>query len=719
MRVSNVAIALGVALALVLVLALACLEYATRPVKLVLPRAERVSDSRAHLLDRRGEVVQTVRMDARQRRAEWISLEGISPAFLATVLRAEDQRFYSHSGVDGLAVLHAVWQNMRPASSGAKRGASTISMQLAGHLLHLQNPGVHSGARRSVLEKLAQMRAAWSLERSSGKQEILEAYLNTVSFRGELQGVAAASRGLFGKHPNGLNQRESAVLASLLSTPQAASAVVAKRACRLLGGECEPLLMPVAYLNRPQSFAEHDQLAPHLGVKLRPQLTAGSVLRTTLDARVQRLARSHLEEQLRELQDQRVEDGAVVVLDNISGDVLAYVGSSGKLSGAEHVDSAMSLRQAGSTLKPFLYGLAIEQRRLTAASLLDDSALAIATADAQYLPRNYGHDFKGWVSVRRALASSLNVPAVRTLALLDPDDFVQRLRDVGLPSVSQDAGYYGYSLALGSAEVRLLDLTNAYRTLANQGMASSVRFTRQPGPQAVRVMTAGSVQIVNDILADNEARSLAFGLDSALRLPFRVSAKTGTSKDMRDNWAIGFSRDFTVGVWVGNASGRPMKGVSGVSGAAPVWRAIMLGLHDLEAQTGTPLLLDPLVKRMAVQFVGVSEPSRDELFLVGTQMSEVKLAQALVSNAPLQGHIVQPLNGAIYSMDPDIPLSRQVLMLKQQAGSGRWEMDGKLLSAKPRQAWKLEPGRHRLVLRGNTGKLLDEVRFEVREPTRL
>ncbi len=704
---------------LAFVLGLGWLEHATCPPPLTLPRVENVSDSKAKLLDRRGEILQTVRMDLRQRRAEWVSLDGMSPAFLSTVLRAEDQRFYSHSGVDGVAIVHAVWQNLRRNSSGTKRGASTLSMQLAGQLVRAQTPAASSSNRRSVQEKLMQMRAAWALERTASKKEILEAYLNTVSFRGELQGIAAASRGLFGKHPNGLNQRESAVLASLLSTPQASSAMVAKRACRLLANDCEPLLMPVTYLNRPQSFAEHDQLAPHVGVRLREQLNAGSTLATTLDARVQRMAHMHLQEQLRELQEQRVEDGAVVVLDNASGDVLAYVGSSGKLSSAEHVDAAMALRQAGSTLKPFLYGLAIEQKRLTAASLLDDSSLAIATADAQYLPRNYGNDFKGWVSVRRALASSLNVPAVRTLALLDPDDFVQRLRDVGLQSVSQDAGYYGYSLALGSADVRLLDLTNAYRTLANHGMVSAVRFTQQLRPQAQRVMNAGSAQIVNDILADNEARALAFGLDSALRMPFRVSAKTGTSKDMRDNWALGFSRDFTVGVWVGNASGRPMKGVSGVSGAAPVWRAIMLGLHSLQAQHQTALPVSLLVQRTAVQFVGISESSRDELFLHGTEMNEVKLAQAGLSQGAGAGHIVQPLPGAIYSMDPDIPLSRQLLMLKQQAGTGRWEMDGKLLGSQQRQAWQLTPGRHHLVLRANNGKMLDEVRFEVREPARL
>jgi penicillin-binding protein 1C len=709
------------AASLALLLGLLWMEQGTRPPELSLSRAEDARQSNARLLDRNGLVLQSVRMNPHQRRAEWTALADISPALLAAVLRAEDQRFHTHSGVDILAMLHATWQNMMREPHSPRRGASTLTMQLAGHVMRAQDEGRGAGLRRSIPEKITQMRAAWILERHTSKQEILESYLNTVSFRGELQGVAAASRGLFGKHPRGLNQRESAVLASLLSAPQAASAVVARRACRLIGPECDPMLMPVSYLNRPQSFAEFDQLAPHVGIKLRAQLVPGHALTTTLDARVQRLATSTLLEHLRELQGQRVEDGAVVVLDNASGEVLAYVGSSGDFSSAEHVDAAMSLRQAGSTLKPFLYGLAIEQKRLTAASLLDDSSLAIATADAQYLPRNYGNDFKGWVSVRRALAASLNVPAVRTLALLNPDDFVHRLRAVGLQSVSQEADHYGYSLALGSADVRLLDLTNAYRTLANQGLYSAVRFTAQSAGRPVRVMAAGSAQIVSDILADNEARAVAFGLDSALRLPFLAAAKTGTSKDMRDNWALGYTRDFTVGVWVGNASGRPMKGVSGVSGAAPVWRAVMLGLHSLQAQPHTPTALDSQVQRNEVRFVGVSEPPRQELFLAGTHLQEVTLAH--VSTAPrgssLPGQIVQPLNGAIYSMDPDIPLSRQVLLLKQQSHAGRWEMNGKRLGESLRQKWGLVPGKHHLVLRGRKGEALDQVRFEVREPTRL
>ena len=226
---------------------------------------------------------------------------------------------------------------------------------------------------------------------------------------------------------------------------------------------------------------------------------------------------------------------------------------------------------------------------------------------------------------------------------------------------------------------------------------------------------------MNDILSDNEARALAFGLDSALRLPFLAAAKTGTSKDMRDNWALGYTRDFTVGVWVGNASGRPMKGVSGVSGAAPVWRAVMLGLHSMQGQPHTPAALDAQVQRHEVRFIGVSEPARQELFLAGTRLEEVKLAH--VATAPhessLPGHIVQPLNGAIYSMDPDIPLTRQVLMLKQQSAAGRWEMNGKLLGGSLRQPWRLAPGKHHVVLRGRKGEALDQVRFEVREPTRL
>ncbi len=214
--------------------------------------------------------------------------------------------------------------------------------------------------------------------------------------------------------------------------------------------------------------------APHLARQLLTR--AGTSVHSTLDAPLQRFAAETLRNRLAALAERNVEDGAVIVLDNASGEVLAYVGSSGDLSGAAAVDGAAALRQPGSTLKPFLYGVAIDQRWLTAASLLDDAPLALATPTGLYVPQNYERDFKGVVSVRSALAASLNVPAVRTLQLVGVERFRQALQSFGLSSVKHDGEYYGYGLALGGGDTSLLTLTNAYRALANGGVWSPVRL---------------------------------------------------------------------------------------------------------------------------------------------------------------------------------------------------------------------------------------------------
>jgi membrane carboxypeptidase/penicillin-binding protein PbpC len=261
------------------------------------------------------------------------------------------------------------------------------------------------------------------------------------------------------------------------------------------------------------------------------------------------------------------------------------VGSSGDLSDAQEVDGVTAMRQAGSTLKPFLYAQALAERRLTAASLLDDSAASISTAAGLYIPQNYDHQFKGWVSTRTALGASLNVPAVRALVMVSPEAMARTLKAAGLP-LRESGDYYGYSLALGSAEVPLLGLANAYRTLANGGRYAPVRWMPAAALPSVQAIDPTAAFIVGDILSDPNARARTFGTDSILATRMWTAVKTGTSKDMRDNWAVGWSSRYTVGVWVGNASGAPMHDVSGTSGAAPVWAAVMRHLHQKVPEGG-------------------------------------------------------------------------------------------------------------------------------------
>lgn len=664
------------------------------------------------ILDRRGEVLHRLRSDDSIRRGQWAGLAEVSPALRTAIVLSEDKRFWEHSGVDWQAVPAAAWATLWNERT---RGASTITMQLAG-LLDEDLRRAPGG--RTVAQKLGQTVAAKRLESGWRKDQILEAYLNLVPLRGELVGIDALARTLFGKAAHGLDAREAAVTAALVRAPNAPRAHVTRRACGVLkamqgSADCEALDMLVTSALDRKAFAASEGIAPHLARMLVREAPKQPRIVSTLRADVQRFALQSLQQHLRELRGRNVEDGAVVVLDNASGDVLAWVGSSGDLSRAAEVDGVTAPRQAGSTLKPFLYAQAIAERRLTAASLLEDAPAHIPTAAGLYIPQNYDHQFKGWVSLRTALGASLNVPAVRTLVMVSPEAFQRQLRAAGLP-LREGGDHYGYSLALGSAEVPLLGLANAYRTLANQGRFSEPRWRKGAVARGTRpAIDPAAAFIVGDILADGNARARTFGTDSMLATRFWTAVKTGTSKDMRDNWAIGFSERYTVGVWVGNAGGAAMHDVSGTSGAAPVWAAVMRHLHQQERSRAPRPPAGVL--QQAVDFDARLVADRSEWFIAGTQQARIALATPERSAAPRSARIVAPVDGTILALDPDIPPQRQRLELRASGGNGlRWRVDGREFARGPQAGWLPWPGRHLLQLVDAQGQVLDEVRVEVR-----
>lgn len=661
--------------------------------------------SEAWLRDRNGRLLDAERVDFKVRRLKWTELDGIAPLLRDTVITAEDRRFRDHDGVDWVALAAVARDRL---SGKRSRGASTLSMQLAAFLA----PDFARPGARTWRDKVRQMRAARALEQHWSKDEILEAYLNLAGFRGEAQGVGAAALTLFGKSPAALSADDALLLTALLPAPQASAAEIARRACRI-GQRADCLSLQagaVAMLGPARRLALDPGLAPHLAVKLLTQ--PGMTVATTLDLDVQRMAAAALARQLRGLGASRVRDGAVVVVDNASGDVLAYVGGVGGESTAAAVDGADAYRQAGSTLKPFLYAQAMEKGWLTPASMIDDSPVQLDTASGLYVPQNYDRSFKGLVSARTALAGSLNVPAVRTLLLTGVESFRDRLWDTGYRGLTEDGDYYGFSLALGSAEVTLLQQANAYRALANGGRFSALRIRPDDADGKPRqVFTPQAAFLAADMMADPGARAVTFGLDSALRLPFWAAVKTGTSKAMRDNWCIGFSDRFTVAVWVGNLEGDPMRAVSGTSGAAPVWRDVMLGLH--RDRPGRRPTAPPGVEHRRVTFAGGVEPARAEWFLKGT-------GQAALAAAPPQSRrprIAQPVTGAVYAIDPDIPMDRQRIRVAT-AGA----IEGHMLLLDKRDLGPADgqplvmagPGRHRLLLVDAAGKAVDQVLFSVR-----
>jgi penicillin-binding protein 1C len=664
------------------------------------------------LLDRHGEILHELRTDKNRRRLDWTSLKEISPPLKETVIQAEDKRFYHHGGVDYSSIGAALIQGL---TSESLRGASTITMQLASIVDNELQP---KKGKRSIWQKERQILNAWEIEKKWSKAEIFEAYLNLVTFRGELQGIAASSRALFGKDPHGLDRSEALILASLIRSPNATAAEVSPRAFQLnkmmkwgvKGDDVHSKVRQVFW--GPHFLRPQAALAPHVARQLLRGRPNGCTVTCTLDSKIQRFAIDRMAHHLFSLRSQNVKDGAILIVENSTGDVLAYASYSGEPSYSRFLDGVQAKRQAGSTLKPFLYGLAFDQRILTPASLLDDSPLDIAVINGIYQPRNYDSQFKGSITSRIALASSLNVPAVKTLSLVGIEPFLNKLRQLGIKGLNESGDFYGPSLALGSADVSLWELTNAYRCLANEGGWNELHFIPEEkrSIQKKRIFSKEATFLISDILSDREARSATFGLENPLSTRFWTAVKTGTSKDMRDNWCIGYSRKYTVGVWTGNFSGEPMWNVSGITGAAPIWVEIMDFLHrDIPSIRREAL---PGLVRKRIEFSKDIAASREEWFVRGTE-PDSKDQRAGQFNP----RIVYPPSGAVIAIDPDIPQELQkIFFISQTSGNDlRWVLNGTLLEEPGKTVpWTPKAGKYILAIADRREKILDYVYFEVR-----
>lgn len=534
-------------------------------------------------------------------RARFASLAELGLDAQNAILAAEDRRFFAHPGVDPVAVVRAAAGALRHFK--VVSGASTLTMQLARTLR--PHP-------RTLFGKVREMVLALRIEASLSKAQILEEYLNRVSFGPNLRGFAAASHAYFGKAPKNLSIAEAAFLAGLPQSPsrysleknraaalarrnrvitrmQEMKAVDADGAAR---ARAEPL-SPGAL--RPAFGAPHlvqglvsgalQSHQPGLAEALRKPL---SQLGTTLDRSLQTEAETAVSAALANLSAKRATAGSVLVVDNENGDVLAYVGSPDFFDEARlgQNDGARALRQPGSTLKPFLYALAFEKLGFTPATALPDVETHFAVPGGNFSPHDYDGKVRGPVRLREALGNSLNIPAVWTLTQLGVEPSYARLRDLGFDSLVEPPEFYGLALALGDGEVRLLDLAAAYATLARGGVYKPLRLVRRlervgeapielPPGEGVRVIPPVVAAQITDILSDARARSASFGERTQLDFAYPVAAKTGTSKGFRDNWVVGYTRAVTVAVWVGNFDGSAMESVSGITGAGPIFHSVM------------------------------------------------------------------------------------------------------------------------------------------------
>ncbi|NET84306.1 MAG: penicillin-binding protein 1C [Moorea sp. SIO1F2] len=593
-----------------------------------------------------------------------VPLEQISPHFIHAILAAEDGEFYHHGALEMRAIMRSLIEAIE-----AKRivsGASTITMQLARMLE--PNP-------RTLPAKFQEIWLSWRLAAGMSKDEILAAYINRLPMGGNIYGLEAAARIYFGMPASELNVAQASLLAGLPNNPNYLNPYYYWDAAKRRQIYVLKRMVEDGYITATQADQAYEEAisllprqqgiiaAPHFLFLVANQLPSEhpSQIRTTIDRPLQEFVEAQVQQVVRDLAPKNVHHAAAIVIENQSGEVYAYVGSPDYFSEAElgRNDGVQALRQPGSTLKPFLYHLALEQRIIRPNTVLADIPTYYAIPGARlYSPTDYSETFLGPVRIRVALANSLNIPAVRVLEKVGVSNFLLHLHQLGFEHLTQSPEHYGLGLTLGSGEVSLWELARAYLTLARLGQPTSVVTTlsspspnrddlsvyRRQGRQEskqlsdhraskqsplfklpysnakgeqpnnlkhsnlkhsnLELSTLSTWALITDILSDPQARAQGFGVDSVLNLPFPAAVKTGTSSNFRDTWTVGFTKNYTVATWVGNFNGEPMEQVSGVIGAAPLWHRIMLHLH--QSQEPAPFQAPPgLVQRPVCALSGL------------------------------------------------------------------------------------------------------------------
>ncbi len=700
-------------------------------------------------------------------RSEHLSPDALPPALVAATIAAEDRRFWQHPGVDPLAVTRALIRDIR--ARRIAEGGSTISQQVGKLLLNRREPRRRRGLGGKIREAVLALR----LEHRFTKREILAMYLNLAAYGNQVVGAERASLAYFGRPASMLTPAQAAFLAGLPQRPsgfnpyRSPEAAIVRQRDVLARMEAEGVLTGtdaagarverLAFTHAPSPFT-----APHF-VEMVLAAAGGTRdgrIETTLDAALQADIDGIIARQRDVLDAHGAANVAVVVLDNDTAQWRAWEGS-GNYFDAGHggaINGPVSPRQPGSALKPFTYALAFEEG-YSPASVLPDVPSNFPTAEpgVLYAPRNYDGRFRGPLLARRALAGSENVPAVALASQLGVPALLRFLVRAGLTTFDRNAAYYGLGMTLGNAEVRLDELVGAYAAFARGGEWIEPSYLPGRFQQRRTLVSRRTAFWIADVLSDPEARAYIFGRGGNLEFPFPVAVKTGTSQAYHDNWTIGFSTHVTVGVWVGNFDRTPLRDSTGVTGAGPIFHAVMLAA-ERRAASGAPRNPDaPIVappesgvvsrdictlsgmianpwcpaKRREWLAAGADERPCSWHHMAGEGLLTILPPQyrawagaAGETSAPPpagQPHprphpdgpalaIASPPDGASYLIDPTLRRDFQSLSLRATTASRTrisWSVDDRGIGESPSDAplsWPLRPGTHRITARDSTGR---------------
>ena len=731
------------------------------------------------IVDRHGEALYEARSGDGSR-ASWLAASSLPSTLVDATIAAEDHRFFRHPGIDPIAAVRAALRNLRYRR--VLEGGSTITQQVAKLLLARH---AAPGARRTAVTKLREAVIALRLEHRFSKRDILALYLNLAPYGNQLSGAGRASRAYFGHPPSLLTPAQAAFLAALPQRPSAYNPYrdvtrARRRQERVIGR-----MRALGTLSTEQAREASDErlalsrepaafIAPHFVERVL--LAAGSDrprrIQTTLDAELQREVEGIIRVERPSLERHGAHNVAAVVLDNVSGEWLAWEGS-GDYADAAHggaIDGTVVPRQPGSALKPFTYALAFEGGA-SPATVLPDVASYFPTAQdgVLYSPRNYDGQFRGPMLARRALAGSENVPAVALASRVGVPNLLRFLRAAGFSTFDKSAAYYGLGVTLGDAEVRLDEMVAAYAAFARGGVAIRPTMVRRPVPPLEWPLVSPRTAFwITDILSDADARAYAFGRGGSLEFPFAVAAKTGTSQAYHDNWAVGYTRAVTVGVWVGNFDRRALTGSSGVTGAGPIFHAVMLAamrhlagalppsgdratvalpaqtarvrvcaLSGMAALPWCPTLVDEWLAagaespgcawhRATPRGVVVDWPAEYRAWASTERLLDRAVAAPLrvppaaaprakppIQRAPVELRVMNPPDGAVYLIDPTLRSEFQRIGLRATSAANsriEWRVDGSPVGTSEVDGaldWPLAVGRHVVTASDSRGRRAD------------
>lgn len=715
--------------------------------------------------DRNGKLLQEV-LSENSNRSIHTDLNRVSPYFIKAIIASEDKNFYRHDGIDYMAVLRAAWQNTKKREIVS--GASTITLQLA----RMMRPG-----KRTLIKKIKEAYFAYRLEAGLGKEKILESYINRIPMGGNLYGLEGASKAYFGISSSDLTLAQASFLASIPNSPTRLnpynnSEDIKKRQRYVLEKMEKENLIEKERIDRilkedvslePQSASF---LTPHFVFTLLKTLPEGAQnVIVTIDRESQKLVQEQINRVVKALKPFNVNNAAAILLDNNTGEVLAYAGSQNffdsKYNG--EYDGVRALRQPGSTLKPFLYLLAFEDG-FTPSTIASDIPTYYRMPTGIYSPKNYSEEFYGPVRLREALSNSLNVPAVRVLAKTGIDRFLSRLKDYEFNSLDKDADYYGVGLVLGGGEVSLFELARAYMCLSREGSFIPIKEIFEiNGEEKKNIENQKTISspelnyLITDILSDKFARTSEFGFNSVLNFPFPCAVKTGTSFRFCDNWTVGFTEDYTLAVWVGNFDHTPMQKVSGVSGAGPLFANIMHLLYSKKDYPEKKQLPKELI-RIPVCPLSGKKPNCNCLSSIEEIIPKNGIAlynkdscdmhtlkkgktftvlpgkykewvEGLESKNPTSEikkderfKIVKPQEGAIFyrlsNVKPEYQSVKIELITTEKEEKVTWLLNGKKLKETFKEhnfLWQIKPGNYCLIAKSNKDKnLSSSINFTVK-----